>query len=409
VDDGTDVNGHDEQDAPGSLRSEFVLGDGVYLNGNSLGPLPRRARERIGEVVDREWGQDLIRGWSVHDWIGLPQRIGDRLGRLTGSGSGQIVVGDSTSVCLFKLAAAALRLQRRTHILTDEANFPTDLYVLESLSRMSDGGVELRRERAERIIEAIDDRTALVVLTHVDYKTGAMYDMGEVNAAAHRHGALVLWDLSHSTGAVPLRLDDDEADLAVGCTYKYLNGGPGAPAFCYVSSRLQPALQPAVSGWMGHAAPFAFAGSFAPAAGIRSMSIGTPEVLALSVLEASLEVFDRTTIGKLREQSIVLSELFIDLVEERCSALGFEVASPRDARRRGSHVALTHENGYAIMQALIARGVIGDFRAPNLIRFGFAPLFLRTDDVRRAVDVLHATMCDREWDREEYKRRSFVT
>ncbi len=397
------------QTGPGARRAEFVLGDTVYMNGNSLGPLPKRSQARIREVVDAQWGVDISRSWNVHDWINLSQRVGDRIGNLIGAAPGQIVVGDSTSVCLFKLAAAALLHGKGSCILTDSGNFPTDLYVLQGLTRLFNGKFHVRREPAERILPALDADTALVVLTHVDYKTSAMYEMREVTAAAHARGALMLWDLSHSTGAVPVQLDADGVDLAVGCTYKYLNGGPGAPAFSFVAQRLQEVVQPVVTGWMGHRDPFTFSGDFVPAAGIRRTSVGTPEVLALSVLDASLDLFESTGMELIREQSVQLSELFIELVDRHCAGLGLTVASPRDARRRGSQVSLTHQQGYAIVQALSARGIVGDFRAPDLLRFGFAPLYQTLDDVRTTVSALQEILTSREWDRQEYRQRSFVT
>lgn len=395
--------------APGACRDRFVLGKTVYMNGNSLGPLPRAAQARIRDVVDTQWGEGFSRSWNRYDWINIAQRVGDRIGGLVGAAPGQITAGDSTSVCLFKLAAAAVRHSGRTRILTDAGNFPTDLYVLQGLAHLLGEKVDVRAEPADRIGAAITDDTALVVLTHVDYKTSAMYDMAAITAAAHARGAIMLWDLSHSTGALPVHLDDCEVDFAVGCSYKYLNGGPGAPAFSYVAKRLQEVIVPVVTGWMGHRTPFAFSGEYEPAAGIRRTSVGTPEVLAQSVLDASLDVFDEIGLDEIRDQSLLLSNLFIERVDRDCAGLGLTVASPRDAQRRGSHVALTHEQGYAIMQALIARDIIGDFRAPDLMRFGFTPLYQTLDDVHATVDALHDILTTGSWNRPEFLQRSFVT
>ena len=399
----------DATDPFAARRSHFLLDGAVHLNGNSLGPLPIAALPRLELVMHQQWGRDLIRSWNVHDWINLPHRVGDKIARLVGAVNGQITVGDSTSVCLFKLAAAALKAQGRRRIITDIGNFPTDLYVLDGLTRMIDATVELVRVPANEVASAIDEDTALVVLTHVDYRTSAMYDMSIVTAAAHEHGALILWDLSHSTGVLPLALDADRVDLAIGCTYKYLNGGPGAPAFAYVAHGLQDRLQPALAGWMGHRTPFALDQKFLPADGARRYACGTPEVLGLSVLDAALDAYEDLDTRELRAKSVRLSEFFIKLIDTRCGGLGITVASPRNSERRGSHVALMHEHAYAVMQSLILRNVIGDFRAPNLMRFGFAPLYQTHADVWTAVEILREILVARSWDTEEFRRMAFVT
>jgi len=398
----------DGADPLAPLREEFELDTVVYLDGNSLGRLPRAARRRIREVVDSEWGRDLIGGWNAHEWIDLPRRVGDLIGGLIGAGAGQIVAGDSTSVNLFKLIAAVLGSGKRRRIVTDSANFPTDLYMLEGLARLVEG-VQIVRARAPDVAAAIDSRTAIVALTHVDYRSGAMYDMRALTARAHQCGALALWDLSHSAGVLPLSLDADEVDLAVGCTYKYLNGGPGSPGYAYVARRLHDSLQPVLSGWMGHRAPFAFAPGYEPAAGVRRFACGTPEVLALSVVESALAVFERTDLDAIRDKSLRLTQLFIELADTHLAGLGFEIVTPRQGALRGSHVSIAHEHGYPIMQALIARGIVGDFRAPNLLRFGFSPLYQRYNDVWVAVEAMRAIVRDREWDQERFHRRAFVT
>jgi kynureninase len=400
----------DAADPHAHRRSAFQLDDDVvYMDGNSLGPLPLGARARIRQVVDNEWGCDLIRSWNTNDWINLPRRVGDRIGELIGAAPGQVVAGDSTSVCLFKLAAAAVQAQRgRSRLVTDTTNFPTDLYGLDGLARL-DPSIEVVRVPPEAVLDAVDRETSLLVLSHIDYRSGAMRDLRTVTAAAHACGALTLWDLSHSVGAVPVALDADGADLAVGCTYKYLNGGPGAPAFAYVAARLHESMPPALRGWMGHRAPFALDEAFSPAAGARRYSCGTPEVLGLSVLDAALDVFTGVDMGTLRDKTARMSELFIELVEEHGHEHGLALVSPRNPAQRGSHVALEHPHAYPIMQALIARGVIGDFRAPNLMRFGFAPLYQSYADVWRAAQSLRDVLMSRAWDDESFKRIAFVT
>jgi kynureninase len=399
----------DADDALASLRSEFDLHGTIYFDGNSLGPLPNRARQRIDDVVSRDWARGLIRSWNDNDWISLPRRVGAKLAPLLGAAPDEVIVGDSTSVCLFKLTAAALKCQERRKIITDEVNFPTDLYVLSGLQALLGNDIEIVRVPRHEIAAAIDADTALATLTHIDYKTAHMMDMKAVNDAAHAHGALVLWDLSHSAGAVNLRLAETNTDLAIGCTYKYLNGGPGAPAFCFVGTHLQKKLNPMLRGWMGHATPFALSPDYEPAPGIQSFACGTPEVLALSTVDASLDVFRNVVMDVVREKAVRMSELFIELVDTHCGRFGMEVASPRNAAERGSHVALRHEEGYAIMQALIARNIIGDFRAPDLMRFGFAPLYQRYTDISTTVKALYTIMETREWDCPEYRRRALVT
>ena len=387
-------------------RDRFTLPDGIiYLDGNSLGALPAAAPDRVARTVAAEWGVDLITSWNRHDWIGLPQRIGARIAALVGARDDEVVACDSTSINLFKLLAAALaaRPGRRT-ILTEEGNFPTDLYMAEGLAALT--GATLRAVPADAIEEALGDDVAVLALTHVDYRSARRHDMAALTAAAHRAGALALWDLSHSAGAIAVDLNGAKADLAVGCGYKYLNGGPGAPAFLYVRRDLQDGLANPLSGWMGHAAPFAFAPAYAPAQGISRFLTGTPPVIAMAALEAGLATFDGIGMRAIEAQSALLSETFITAVEERCPALA--LASPRDPAARGSHVVFAHADAYPIMQALVARGVIGDVREPDLLRFGFAPLYNSVDEVAAAAAVLADIMDSRAYDTPAYRRRAAV-
>jgi kynureninase len=406
-----DLAERDAADPLAPLRDEFHLPDGViYLDGNSLGALPKATAARLDRVVRREWGDDLIRSWNAHDWIGAPVRVGDKIAELIGAGPGEVLAADSTSVNLFKLLAAALDLRPgRSTILTEEGNFPTDVYVAEGLVRLLGGRHRIRRVAADGILEAADADTAVVMLAHVNYRSGRMHDMAAVTRVAQAAGALMLWDLSHSAGAVPVDLAAAGADLAVGCGYKYLNGGPGAPAFLYVARRWQDAINPALSGWLGHAAPFEFSPEYRPAQGIARNLVGTPSILGLAALEVGVDLCRRADPAELRKKSLALTDAFIALVGQECGDAGLGLATPRDRRRRGSQVCLRGPHGYPIMQALIARGVIGDFRAPDILRFGFAPLYLRHVDVWDAVAVLRDVLERRAWDRPEYRRRAAVT
>lgn len=404
-----DLAALDAGDPLAHCRDRFSLPEGViYMDGNSLGALPRTTAARLADVVTREWGHDLIRSWNTAQWITYPQRLGDRIATLIGAAPGTVVAADSTSINLYKLAAAALKLQSpRRKVVTEPGNFPTDLYILQGLARYMD--MELVTVPRDRLLDAVDDATALVVLTHVHYKTGEMFPMGEVTRAVQAKGALMLWDLSHSAGAVPVDLAGANADLAVGCGYKYLNGGPGAPGFLYVAPRLQERIDPPLGGWMGHAAPFAFSDDYVPAPGIARNLCGTPVILGMAALEEGLRTFEGVDLADLRAKSLKLAEIFMQLVEEQCAGFGLAIVTPRDAERRGSQCSLAHEEGYAIMQALIARGVIGDFRAPDILRFGFTPLYVRYQDVWDAVACLKDIMESRAWDSAEYKTRAAVT
>jgi kynureninase len=398
----------DAADRLAFARERFRLPPGIiYVDGNSLGALPAATPAALANTAERQWGDDLITSWTRHDWIDWPAQIAAKLAPIVGAEPNELLIADSTSVCLFKLLAAAARarLERRT-IVSQRQNFPTDLYVAQGLCEWL--GLKLRTVAPEEIVSAIDEDTAVVTLTHVDYRGASFYDMQALNDAAHAAGALMLWDLSHSAGAVELDLGGTGCDLAVGCGYKYLNGGPGAPAFVYVAERLQGELQSPLQGWMGHAEPFAFDDAYQPARGIARFLTGTPSVLALAALDAGLSTFEGIAMSDLQAKSRKLSRLFIEEVERRCGT-DVRLASPRDAQQRGSHVVFAHEQGYAIMQALIARGVIGDFRAPDLMRFGFAPLYNSFAEVVRAAEILADVLATREWDQPRYKLRSKVT
>jgi len=389
-------------------RERFRLPhDTIYLDGNSLGALPVAAATALAKTAELQWGEDLIASWNRHDWIDWPTRIAARLAPIVGAKPSELLVADSTSVCLFKLLAAAVRARPdRRKIVAQQASFPTDLYVAHGLCDML--GLQLEAVPAAEVLAAIDDDTGAVSLTHVDYKSAAIYDMRKINEAAHAAGALVVWDLSHSAGAIELDLDGSGCDLAVGCGYKYLNGGPGAPAFIYVAERLQEALTNPLQGWMGHAEPFAFADDYRPAAGINRFLTGTPSILAMAALDAGIATFDGISMADVQAKSRELSRLFVSEVEARCGSM-VRLESPRDPAQRGSHVVFAHSAGYAVMQALIARGVIGDFRAPDLMRFGFTPLYTRFADVVRAAEILAEILKSREWDQPRFKERAKVT
>jgi kynureninase len=394
-------------------RALFHMPDGViYLDGNSLGPLPVAATERVRALMVDQWGEMLIRGWNQGGWMATPRRIGDRVGRLIGAPAGTVVMGDTLSIKVYQALASALQLAEerdpaRRIILSDSGNFPSDLYMAEGLIASLDRGYVLKVVAPEEVEAAIDETVAVTMLTEVDYRTGRLHDMKALTKKAHDAGALAIWDLAHSAGAIPVDLSGADADFAVGCTYKYLNGGPGAPAFIYVAPRHADQARPALSGWLGHEKPFAFDLSYRPGEGIDRMRVGTPPILALAALDAALDAWDGVEMAAVREKSIALCDLFIAEVEARCPAL--TLASPRDGKRRGSQVSFLHEEGYAIMQALIARGVIGDFRAPNAIRFGFTPLYIGEREVVSAVDVLADIMDNRLWDAPEFKQRGLVT
>jgi kynureninase len=396
----------DAADPLRGLRDRFHLPEGlVYLDGNSLGPLPRGAAARLDEVVTKEWGESLIRSWNVHDWIGAPQRIGAKIAALIGAKPHEVLVADSTSVNLYKLLAAAARLSERRTLLSESGNFHTDLYIAGGVADL----MGLRLDVAARAdIEArIGPDTSLLLLTHVHYKSAERFDMARVTARAKAAGAMTIWDLSHSAGAVPLHLNEAGAELAVGCGYKYLNGGPGAPAFLYVAEHLQERLVSPLRGWMGHAAPFAFTDDYAPAPGIARFLAGTPPILSLAALESGLDAFEGVTMERLWTKSRAMFDVFHALMEQNCP--GLPCISPRGEDQRGSHISFSHPNAFEICQALIAAEVIGDFRAPDVIRFGLTPLYLGFEDIWRGVDRLAAIMESEGWRDPKFAVRGKVT
>ena len=390
-------------------RAQFDLPDGmIYLDGNSLGPLPRAAAARVAHTITEVWGKMLITGWNKAGWMDLPTRVGDRIARLIGADAGHVVLGDTLSIKVYQALASAVDMAPdKRVILSDTGNFPSDLYMANGLCRTLGDGYELRTVAPEDVAGAIDDTVAVLMLTEVDYRTGRRHDMPALTAKAHAHGALAIWDLAHSAGATDVKVATGGADFAVGCTYKYLNSGPGGPAFIYVAPRHADVAHPALSGWLGHEAPFAFDLDYRPGQGIERMRVGTPPILQIAALDAALDIWDDVEITDLRARSLELSDAFIAGVEASCPTL--TLATPRDHVMRGSQASFHHPEGYAIMQALVARGVIGDFRAPDIIRFGFTPLFIGLDDVAGAVAILAEIMATDAWDRPEYRTRAKVT
>ena len=376
------------------MRQQFSLPDGViYLDGNSLGAMPKASIVRAQQVIAQEWGTDLIKSWNKAGWFDLPSRLGNLLAPLIGALQDEVVVTDSISVNLFKVIAAALEMQarqkKRKVIVTERSNFPTDIYIAEGLTRWLDKGYRLHLvDTPEELQSVINAETALVMLTHVNYRTGYLHDMAGITALAHSQGALMLWDLAHSAGAVPVDLHQAKADFAVGCTYKYLNGGPGAPAFIWVPQRHHAAFNHPLTGWWGHASPFAMQPNFDATDGIRRALCGTQSIVSLAMVESGLQVFAQTTMSAIRKKSLALTDLFIDLVESRCQQHPLQLVTPRQHAQRGSQASFTHPHAYAVMQALIERGIIGDYREPAIMRFGFTPLYTQFVDVWNAVEGL---------------------
>ena len=418
----------DAADALAPLRDAFELPDGViYLDGNSLGALPKATAARVQQVVRNEWGVGLIRSWNSAGWIDLAQRIGNQIAGLVGAGANELIVADSTSVNLYKVLSTAIAMQKvdtpaRRTIVSERSNFPTDLYIAETLA--CEHGMTLVLIDADDLPAHLDDKLAVLMLTHVNYRTGRMFDMAQVTHDAHAAGALVVWDLAHSAGAVPVDLTGADADFAVGCGYKYLNGGPGAPAFVWAHPRQtarmdREQLRQPLAGWLGHAAPFEFAADYRPALGIQRFVCGTPALLSMSALACGLDVFGQAErfggLLALRRKSLALTELFIALVEACCAGHGLKLVTPREREQRGSQASFAHQDqdgaigGYAVMQALIARGVIGDFRSPDLLRFGFTPLYTRFVDVFDAAEHLHAVLASGEWREARFNERAAVT
>ena len=387
----------------------FDLPEGVlYLDGNSLGPLPKSASARVARVLQDEWGGQLIRAWNSAGWMDMPRHVGDRLAALVGAPAGSVATGDTLSIKVYQALAAALKMRPdRRVILSDAGNFPSDLYMAQGLIRTIEKDYELRTPAPEDVMDAITQDVAVVMLTQVDYRSGRLHDMNAITARAHEMGAVMIWDLAHTAGALPIDLTASNAEFAVGCTYKYLNGGPGAPAFIYARPDIVDAIDPALSGWLGHDAPFAMEPTYRPAMSTERLRVGTPSIVQLAILDEALNIWDEVDMDQLRAASITLSNRFITEVEARCPQL--VLASPRDGTQRGSQVSFGFEHGYAAIQALIDKGVVGDFRAPNIMRFGFTPLYLDEDDVVAAAKVVEQVISDELWRDPKYQTKSRVT
>ena len=400
----------DASDPLAKFRQRFALRDGlIYMDGNSLGPLTHAAREKLHSTIDEEWGEGLITSWLRAEWSTAPRRIGDKIATLLGAGPGEIIVADSTSVNIFKALTAALSLQTgRTKILSEKTNFPTDVYMMQGVEKFSGNAVQVETTPPEVLLDRIDDNVAAVLLTQVHYKSGLVRDMAETTRLIQQSGALVIWDLSHSAGAIPVDLNAANADFAIGCGYKFLNGGPGAPAYIFAAKRHHKAV-PVLSGWFGHAKPFDFEEDYRPAEGIERFLCGTPPVLGMTALEAGVEVMLEADVKQIRAKSIACGELFMEQMEPLCSEYGFALASPSDSQQRGSQVAYAHEHGYAMVQALKELDVIADFRAPNDIRFGLTPLYQRYQDMVEAVKRLEQVCKEQRWDKPKYRERAAVT
>ncbi|TAL55655.1 kynureninase [Pandoraea sp.] len=411
-----DCEQRDRHDPLGALRQHFDLPEGViYLDGNSLGALPRQAGARAQQVIAQEWGNGLIRSWNDAGWFALPRRLGDQLAPLIGAGANEVVVTDTTSANLFKVLAAALHHQKqhapqRKIIVSERSNFPTDLYIAQGLANLLDDGYALRLiDTPEELPAALREDVAVALLTHVNYRTGAMYDMAAQTSLIQAAGALAIWDLSHSAGAVPVNLNGAGADYAIGCTYKYLNGGPGAPAYVWVHPRHQATFWQPLSGWWGHRQPFAMLPDYQPDEGIGRYLCGTQPMVSLALVQCGLDIFGKTDMQAIRAKSLALTDLFIELVEQHCAGFPVTLVTPRAHDSRGSQVSFEHPQGFAIVQALIARGVIGDYREPGIMRFGFTPLYTRFADVWDAVAILRDILATGSWDRPEFHRRGAVT
>ncbi|MFT5869059.1 MAG: kynureninase [Paracoccaceae bacterium] len=391
-----------------ATRAAFYLPpDIIYLDGNSLGPLPKGAQAAMNRVLNDEWGEMVITGWNRAGWMALPQVLGNRIARLIGAEDDHVTVGDTLSIRLYQALGAAVAMTDRKVVLTDTGNFPSDLYMAQGLLETLGQGHELRHVAPQDVAASLSDEVGVLMLTQVDYRSGRMHDMATLTAQAHELGIVTVWDLAHSAGAVEVDLIGAAVDFAVGCTYKYLNGGPGSPAFLYVAPRHVETAQTVLNGWLGHADPFAFEPTYRPGPGITRMRVGTPAILQMRALEAALDIWDMTNMADIRAKSIELTERFIAGIEANCPSL--TLASPRNAKQRGSQISLRFEHGYAAMQALIARGVIGDFRAPDLMRFGFTPLYVNESDVDAAVAHISEVIGQRLWDKPEYHHRNAVT
>lgn len=408
--DPTEIADLDARDPLRDFRDEFQLREGlIYVDGNSLGAAPKAAAARMADAVSRQWAEGLITSWLGAEWSTAPQRIGDKIATIVGANPGEVIAADSTSVNIFKALTAALSLRPDRHvILSESTNFPTDVYMMQGIEAFSGGRIRSVAVDPEAVVDRLEEDVAVLLLTQVHYKSGLVRNMAEITRRAQAKGALVVWDLSHSAGAIPVDLNGANADFAVGCGYKYLNGGPGAPAFLFVAERHQDAL-PVLSGWFGHASPFTFEEDYRAANGISRFLCGTPPVLGLVGLEAGVDILCRADMRELRKKSLRLSQLFIERMEERCVEFGFALVSPRDADLRGSQVSYAHPHAYEIVQALKAAEVIGDFRTPDILRIGLTPLYLRYADVVEAVERIREICLTRAWDKAEYRERAAVT
>lgn len=406
----------DQADELAGLREHFDLPDGiVYLDGNSLGAMPRKALAHAQDIITRQWGVDLINSWNKNDWWGLPARLGDQMAPLVGAGPGEVVVTDTTSLNLYKAFANAVRIQHRNHpqrklIIAERENFPSDLYMIQGYVDLLDDGFRVHLiDDASELASVMTDDVAVVVLAQVNYRSGYLWDMAATNALVHAKGALIVWDLCHSIGAVPIDLRGSDADFAIACTYKYLNGGPGSPAMLWANPKHRQQYWQPLTGWWGHARPFDMTVDYAPDQGIRSFLCGTQPIISLGLVACGVEIFLQTDMQKVRRKSLALTDLFIELVEQECRGMDLTLVTPREHARRGSHVSFRHPQGYGLVQALIARGVIGDYREPEVARFGITPLYLRHVDIWDAVQHMKAVLQGREWDRPQYRERSAVT
>lgn len=406
----------DQQDPLAGVKQQFELPEGViYLDGNSLGVLPKAAKARSKEVIEEEWGKGLVSSWNKAEWFEMPINLGNKLSKLIGAKENEVVVTDTTSLNVFKALAAAIKIQQeksptRKVIVSEREMFPTDLYMIQGLIELIQNGYELRLiDETLRLEDAINDDVAVLLLSHVNYRTGYLHDIAKTTALAHEHDVLTIWDLCHSAGAVPIDVHTGKADFVVGCTYKYLNGGPGSPAFIWVSPEYRNVFKQPLSGWWGHEKPFDMAVDYTPAHGVRRYLCGTQPIVSMALLECGLDVALSVEMEAVRHKSLALTDLFIELVETRCAGFGLELITPREHDIRGSHVSFTHPEGYAIIQALIERGVIGDYREPEVMRFGITPLYLSFTDIWDAVEILLDILKTKAWDQPKFQQRITVT
>lgn len=405
----------DAEDELANLKSQFDLPQGViYLDGNSLGAKPIKARDCAQQVINQQWGTDLINSWNKAGWWDLPVRLGNKIGQLVGARENETVITDTTSMNLFKVLATAIGIQQqhptRKTIIAERDSFPTDLYMIEGFMALINQGYKLQLiDQPEDLPQYLDEQTAVVVLSHVNYRTGYLHDMAAVNQAAHAQGALIIWDLCHSIGAVPIDLNGSNSDFAIGCTYKYLNGGPGSPAMLWVHSRYQTEFNQPLSGWWGHAKPFAMDVSYTPADNVRRYLCGTQPIVSMSLVECGVDIFLQTDMQALRQKSLRLTDVLIQLLEQECAGYDLTLITPREHLHRGSHISVRHPHGYAIVQALIARGVIGDYREPEVIRLGVTPLYLSFCDIWQAVQHLKQVLVSQEWAQPQFQTRQQVT